>query len=327
MAREPGTGASTNEPTPRRYVPPGVERQSGKNRRTYGGYVIPEKVGLESETGVYESSPRGIRPVPMSRWKPGVKEAKWTYQNYDIPEFEGSPLVGMPSASAGIIYNGAQLVGTNTKQDLQAILDSKNTRQIRALQSQMYQAGWITKQSITGKTTGEAFQNALAFLFYQGNVSGRGWRDVLSGGPSDAGVDEGGGPGGGGPGGGREIPFGTPVTNTSTSLNEATKGQARAYLKEALATVLGRGPKPGEFNAFLDALRDKEDKNPSVTVTTSTQNSQTDSSSTSETSGGMSGEDYAQFAENFAEDLDPKQARRYKRAEYEQLLTSLIESM
>ena len=214
----------------------------------------------------------------------------------------------------------------NTRAELDKLSSLKNTMRVRELQTKMYRYGWIGKQSITGKASTDSFQSTIAFLMYQGNLIGETWESVLELGPK--GLAQAGGSstgGGGGGGGGRSSLIGVPQVSTTSSVDHLTKGNVRAYLRDALANVLGRGPQPGEFNEFLDMLREREQNNPVTTTTTQTFTSDTDQTSESERSGGMQEADYQQVAERFARRSDPAQADRYKRAGYEQMLTQLIE--
>lgn len=308
------------------------EKKSTKGKpRTEGGYLIgPQRFSGASPSGLWRDSPRGNVPVGKKDAKQtirrGYNASQFTYQNYEVPYFPDSPLVGMP-ADMGFGVEGQFMRGTNTQADLEKLFNSRNTNLIRGIQTQMYKAGWLGKQSITGKSTSEGFRNALAFLFYQGNMFGESWETIMQGGPEALG-DLGGlnvksTPGGKGPGG---ISYGTPVRSVSESVDYTTKGTARNYLREALANVLGRGPQEGELDEFLDLLREKERKNPTVTTSTSIVNSETDSQSSTETDGGFTGDDAAMVAERFARQQDPAQAKRYKKAGYEQLLDQLIAS-
>ena len=311
------------------------EKKSTKGKpRTEGGYLIgQQRFSGASPSGLWRDSPRGYVPVGKKEAKQtirrGYNASQFTYQNYEVPYFPDSPLVGMP-AGMGFGVEGQFMRGTNTQADLEKLFNSRNTNLIRGIQTQMYKAGWLGKQSITGKSTSEGFRNALAFLFYQGNMLGETWETIMQGGPEALG-DLGGLnvksiPGGKGPKGPDGIPYGTPVRSVSESVDYTTKGTARNYLREALANVLGRGPQEGELDEFLDLLREKERKNPTVTTSTSIVNSETDSQSSSETDGGFTGDDAAMVAERFARQQDPAQAKRYKKAGYEQLLDQLIAS-
>ena len=297
--------------------------------RTEGGYIIgQDRFTGPSPTGLWRDSPRGNVPVTQQQRKQAVKsgyqQSQFTYQNYDVPYFPDSPLVGMP-ADMGYGVEGQFVRGTNTQADLEQLFNSRNTNKIRTLQTQMFKAGWLGKQSITGKATSEGFRNALAFLFYQGNMLGEAWTTIRDLGPQGL-QDNGGlsvktsqGPNGpGGPG------YGVPTKSVSESVDYATKGEARSLLRTALADVLGRGPKSGELDEFLDLLREKQKENPTVSTQTSIVNSETDSSSSSETDGGYTADDAAGLAERFATQQNPNQAQRYKKAGYEQLLDSLI---
>jgi len=305
------------------------KKKSTSPVRTEGGYIIgTDRFSGSSPTGLWRDSPRGYVPVTKQQRKQAVKsgyqQSQFTYQNYDVPYFPDSPLVGMP-ANMGFGVEGQFVRGTNTQADLEQLFNSRNTNKIRTLQTQMFKAGWLGKQSITGKATSEGFRNALAFLFYQGNMLGEAWTTIRDMGPQGL-QDNGGltvktsrGPNGpGGPG------YGVPTKSVSESVDYATKGEARSLLRTALADVLGRGPKSGELDEFLDLLREKQKENPTVNTQTSIVNSETDSSSSSETDGGYTADDAAGLAERFATQQNPNQAQRYKKAGYEQLLDSLI---
>ena len=330
MATIPGDYTSNNPMAGRK---PSKQPSKGKPR-TEGGYLIgPQRFYGASPSGLWRDSPRGYVPVGKKEAKQtirrGYNASQFTYQNYEVPYFPDSPLVGMP-AGMGFGVEGQFMRGTNTQADLEKLFNSRNTNLIRGIQTQMYKAGWLGKQSITGKSTSEGFRNALAFLFYQGNMLGETWETIMQGGPEALG-DLGGLnvksiPGGKGPKGPDGIPYGTPVRSVSESVDYTTKGTARNYLREALANVLGRGPQEGELDEFLDLLREKERKNPTVTTSTSIVNSETDSQSSTETDGGFTGDDAAMVAERFARQQDPAQAKRYKKAGYEQLLDQLIAS-
>lgn len=291
-------------------------------QRTEGGYLKPQYRSGPSATGLYRQTPRGNVPIRKREYNNPLKDSPYTYRGMEVPMYSGSELIGLPSGASAVKDGMTAYAGTlrNTQTDLDRILNFRSPK-VRELQTQLYKMGWIGKNSITGKASTESFQGAIAFLMAQGNEIGMNWEEVMNMGP--AGLESAGGPSV--TGGGRNGPaYGVKTTQTNTATNEVTKGTAKAYLKDALANVLGRGPQPGEFNEFLDMLRDKEEANPSVTVGTSVVNSETDSESTTDTSGGMNEADYQQFAERFARQQDPGQAKRYQRAGYEQILDQLI---
>lgn len=302
----------------------GAGKRKPSKPRTEGGYLINDYRSTgTSDTGYWRQSPRGNVPITRKEFKQdAVEKSPYTYRNYQVPMFEGSELVGLPSG-ASITRDGMThgLWGLrNTQTDLNRVLSFKSNR-VREIQTQLYRYGWISKNSITGSAETESFQGAIAFLMYKGNRVGYNWQDLIPMGPQ--GLPDGTrAPGGGG--GGPQ--YGVPSTSTQTQINHATKGDARAFLKQALADILGRGPEPGEFNEFLDTLREKEENNPSVTTTTSVINSATDDETSSETEGGMTSADYQRVAERYARSEDPEQAKRYKRAFYEQTLDELIAS-
>lgn len=311
---------------------PSAKKRKGDNKqpaRTEGGYIIGDRTGgANSGTGLWRQSPRGNAPISKREFNNPGGAYEYTYQGQAIPMYDNSELVGLPSGSSAIVDGRAQGVWNlrNTVGDLKRLTESQNTMRIRDLQTKMYRYGWIGKQSITGKATTESFRGTLAYLMYQGNLIGENWEAVLELGPKGL-AQAGGGStgGGGGGGGGRSSLIGVPQTSTTSSIDHLTKGSARAYLRDALANVLGRGPQPGEFNEFLDMLREREQERPVVTTTTTTLTSDTDQESSSERSGGMDQADYQQVAERFANKADPAQAQRYKRAGYEQMLDQLIE--
>lgn len=307
-----------------------TKRRKGDNRepaRTEGGYLIGDRTaGARSNTGMWRQSPRGVAPITKRELNnPGASQ--FTYQGFNVPMYDDSELVGLPAGASAVIDGKAQGIWglRNTVSDLQKLINTKNSNRVRELQAKMYRYGWIGKQSITGKASTESFQSTIAYLMYQGNMIGENWEAVLELGPKGVAQAGGRSTGGGGGGGGGGSMLGVPVTTTTSAVDHLTKGNARNYLRDALANVLGRGPQPGEFNEFLDMLREKEQENPVISTTTTVVNSKTDRDTTSERSGGMDQADYQQVAERFANRADPAQADRYKRAGYEQMLNQLIE--
>ena len=306
-------------------APPAKKKKKTKDEqpRTEGGYLINKYRTQGSPTGIYRQSPRGNAPISEKEFNNPMKKSPYTYRGYQVPMYAGSEVVGLPAGSSDELngkVEGLWRLG-NTQQDLDRMLGLKPNR-VREWQTRLYKLGWIGKQSITGSSETESYQGVIAFLMQQGNMHGMPWEDVMDLGPQ--GLNDLGGPTkalGGGPKGPK---YGVPSTQTTSSIDHATKGQVRSLLKDALANVLGRGPDPGEFNEFLDMLREKERKNPRVATTTSIDSSATASSDSTVTEGGLAEDDYQQAAERYAEKADPAQAERYKRAGYEQLLDQLI---
>ena len=301
--------------------------KSSSQRRTPGGY--PVGAGKESRTGLYRTKvPFLPAPVPVSEMRQGRASAKYTYRNYAVPDFKNSDLVGMPAGSFPMINgeNGTNAIRAlgNTTEQLNMI-GSWNQKQLKEIQAVMIRNGWLPKGSDTGTPTGKTM-NLVAFLMDQGNRLGQPWQDVLALGPEGlrkvGGADVVDGTGATGTG---SAAYTGPVTTVSKSVNYSTKASARNLLRQALSDVLGRGPREDEVDEFLELLRSKEKANPTVTTTITDSNdegSRNDNSSTTE--GGFDGEQAANLAENFATDINPQQAKRYKRAGYEQLLDSLI---
>ena len=292
---------------------------------TPGGYA--PNPGKQSKTGYYKSNPVPLLPSPVTRreMQRGAQNAQYTYRGYQVPDFSNSQLVGLPPNSGMALENGVntqQLLALgNTKQNLQAI-GSWNTAQVQALQKRMVENGWLPKSEVSGRPT-DRTMSAVAFMMQQGNALNARWTDVMYMGPK--GLKQAGGTDatavttGVGPGG-QDM---SPTTTTASQVDYSTKAQARKYLREALANVLGRGPKDDEVDDFLDKLRAKERQNPS-TGTTVTTPGVDGSDSQSTTSGGFGEVEAATFAENYAEDINPKRAKKYAQAGYEQLLDSLI---
>ena len=295
------------------------------SKSTPGGYA--PNPGTRSKTGYYKTNPVPLLPSPVTprEMERGARNAEYTYRGYQVPEFSNSDLVGLPPNSGMALDGGTnrnQLMALgNTKQNLQRI-SSWNSAQITLLQKRMVENGWLPKKEVSGRAT-ERTMSAIAFMMQQGNALNSRWTDVMYMGPeklrqmggNDVTSSTGTGPGG------RDM---SPTTNTSTSVDFSTKADARKYLREALANVLGRGPKDGEVDDFLDSLRSKERQNPTTTTQVTTPIGENDSSYDSTTEGGFSVTDAQNFAENYAKDLNPKQAKRYAKAGYEQLLDQLI---
>ena len=296
-------------------------------KSTPGGYY--PRPGQQSKTGYYKTNPVPLLPSPVTRkeMQRGADNAQYTYRGYQVPDFSNSQLIGLPPNSGMALDNGTntqQLLALgNTKQNLQSI-SSWNTAQIQALQKRMVENGWLPKNEVSGRPT-DRTMSAVAFMMQQGNALNARWTDVMYMGPKGlkqlGGTDATGATTDVGPGSqGQDM---SPTTNTTSSINYSTKAQARKYLREALANVLGRGPKDEEVDDFLDKLRSKERQNPSTATTVSTPG--VDGSDTSQTSQGGFGEvEAATFAENYAKDINPKRAKKYAQAGYEQLLDSLI---
>lgn len=310
--------------------PVAAKKRKGDNRepsRTEGGYLIGDRTaGGTSNSGLWEQGARGVRPMSKNRFMYRDRiDSEYTYRGFEVPNYEGSGLVGMQETAATIIDGkvGAPYALGNTTDELNKWLGNRSSSQVRELQKRMYRYGWIGKNSITSSAETESFGATLAFLMYKGNLHGENWNSILEMGPvglSKIDSNSPNGPAGGG------AEYGVPSTRTTSSIDHLTKGQARAFLRDALASVLGRGPQPGEFNEFLDLLREKEENNPRLATYTSVTNSETNSSEDVESSGGMTEDDYTQAAELYARQTDPKQAKRYKRAGFEQTLDQLIES-
>lgn len=302
------------------YASSGAKKKKNEAPRTEGGYLINQYRTGPSPTNMYRQSPRGNVPITKKERRQTDEDSPYTYQGYQVPMYSGSELVGLPAGTSGVMDGKVQWLGSlgNTQDELTKVLNYK-TNQVRDLQKRLFRYGWIGKNSITGKATTESFQGAVAFLMQQGNRLGMNWEQLMALGPQ--GMEDAGGASTSAGSGKR---YGVPQTNTQTSIDHATRGTARNFLKEALANVLGRGPEPGEFNEFLDLLRDKEEANPRVTTQTSVQNSADDAETATEGEGGLAEGDYANIAERFATQQDPSQAKRYAKAGYEQLLDQLI---
>lgn len=290
---------------------------------TPGGY--PKGAGDQGTTGLWRQNPVPFLPSPVTpgEMSRGRSNSKYTYRQYDVPNFAGSDQIGMPANSfvmgpgGGMWKEWAGLGNTQTELDRVSQWKAKD---LKPLQVQMVKAGWLTKSAANGRPNDETI-NAVAFLMDQGNQLGRSWQNIVELGPDGlrqaGGADvtaAGGGPGGGGPGGGG------PSTSVSSSVRYSTKAGARNYLKQALSDVLGRGPNEDEIDEFIGMLHSKEKKNPVVTTTVN----DGAGTSSSTTEGGFEADSALSLAENFARDQHPEQAQRYAKAGYEQLLDSLV---
>jgi hypothetical protein len=130
-------------------------------------------------------------------------------------------------------------------------------------------------------------------------------------------------------GGSRPEPYYGPstTTQTSTNVNLSSRPTARAVLTGALQAELGREPTQGEVRAFLKSLNMAEEKNPTVSTTTTTSdpdpkthNTEVTSSTTTE----QSSVDPQQKAKNFAKQVDPQEAKRYQEGNYYDLLSRML---
>ena len=298
---------------------------SSRPQTTPGGY--PQGAGTQSKTGLYRTKvPFLPAPVTRKEMQQGRSRAEYTYRNYAVPEFENSDLIGMPAGSHPMINgeNGTQSIRElgNTTGQL-AMVGGWDAKRLKEIQTVAVKMGWLPKNAITGRPT-EKTMSLVAFLMDQGNRTGEPWQTVLVNGP-EALRKVGGADVANGSATDAAAAYTGPVTSVSKSVNYTTKAGARNLLRQTLADVLGRGPKEEEVDEFLELLRAKEKANPSITTTVSDGNdegSMNESSSTSK--GGFDEEQAQRLAENYATDINPDQAERYKRAGYEQMLDSLI---
>ena len=129
-------------------------------------------------------------------------------------------------------------------------------------------------------------------------------------------------------GGGAPAPYNGPVTTTQTSnsINLTSRGTARLILAQALAQELGREPSPNEVSDFLKGLNQREENNPTTTTTTTTtkpdgkHDTTVDSTSRTE----EPNTNPTAMAERFAENVDPKEAKRYQTGNYYGVLEQML---
>jgi hypothetical protein len=121
-----------------------------------------------------------------------------------------------------------------------------------------------------------------------------------------------GGGGGGGP---------TSYRNVSKSVSITSRPTAQALLKQTLAAELGREPTDAEVTRFVKALNKQERANPSVTVTTGSSKGGNSTSSSTTTPSKI---DPGAEAEQFAETVNPSEARRYQTGELYDVISRMV---
>lgn len=301
---------------------------SQKPATTPGGYGSSASRTEQRASGLYKFQIPLKQPlsIPMSEINAGMKRAKYTYRNYSVPEFDGAELVGQPAGSFPMINGGygyENIRGQgNTVEELNRV-QTWSTEEMRGLQVAAVKKGWLPKSVADGRPNRRTM-GLVAFLMDQGNQTGYNWQDILQEGPKwlrkiggadvvNASATD------------QKSGYDGPVTSVQKSVSYSTKATARGLLTDALANVLGRGPKDDEVDEFLDLLRSKQKANPTVSTNVSDSNEagsmRTQDSTTDE---GFGQDDAVRLAERFATRTDPAQASRYKRAGYEQLLDQLI---
>jgi len=126
-------------------------------------------------------------------------------------------------------------------------------------------------------------------------------------------------------------------TSTNTAIQLSSRATARAVLESALANELGREPTKRETTAFLRALNQKEEANPTVTTSTTDSSStsvvdqgkkgsdtDTTSSSNTTTTSRDSNVDPNQMAERFAKKENPQEWKRFQDAQYFDVLAQML---
>lgn len=113
--------------------------------------------------------------------------------------------------------------------------------------------------------------------------------------------------------------------NVSTSVNYATRDEARAILSDELGRELGRAPSKKEIRAFYRALHRAQGANPSTTVQTgkskTTKDGTTVNTGSTTTTGGV---DPGAFTANYVDDtFDRERDARASATDYYDALLSL----
>jgi hypothetical protein len=119
----------------------------------------------------------------------------------------------------------------------------------------------------------------------------------------------------------------TTTTSTNTSINLTARPTARAVLTAALQNELGREPSRREVDDFLRGLNIAERKNPSESTTTTTTDPDPKShtvESSSTTTSKESKVNPSARAENFAEQVDPREAKRYQTGNYYAVIANML---
>ena len=214
--------------------------------------------------------------------------------------------IGMYNQNGKLRVNSVRAYGApgNTWADFDS-LKTAQPQQIQTVQARLLSSGLLSKGSFTPGRYDAATQAALYVAMQEGNKAGKAWwkyANELEAQSSSSGSGK--------------MQVGDSRTQTNYSFT--TRESALSLVKQAIQQDLGRDPTDGETAQFLRELRAEEKSNPVVTTTTLT----SESGDTSVTSEG--GVDQQAWADDYGEKVKPKKSQRYKEAQYENLLISMI---
>lgn len=243
----------------------------------------------------------------------GLGDTPLVYKDQQLYRNDG-PYVGVNAQSGTAIYdeNGliveSQVYGND--QNTWTNFDTYKTataEEVAAVQSRLLAGGLLSKGSFVTGRYDVATQAALYVAMQEGNKAGVPWTRYakMAAGVRNAGSGSG------------SNQLGPGDSYSNTQIRYTTKETAMTLIEQAIQENLGRAPTAGETAQFLRELRSEERDNPVVTTTTLGEGGDT----TSETTGGL---DAQAWAGAYTEDVKPKKQQRYKEAQFENALITMM---
>lgn len=261
-----------------------------------------------------KSNPTNVPPADANRvFDPQDPLNPLTYGKSTLYDYPGK-YVGVNPHQTALVYNrNGELVDAapmqapgNTDKVLRSF-ETADYKTVQATQKMLSDAGLLSSSAyVPGRWDG-ASKAAMYVAMQEANRNGMPWAQYLRA------TAEGEGSGGtGGPGGG-------PKTTVQTIYSYTTKNKASMMIEQAMQEAMGRAPTAAEKRRFIRELRSEEEANPTVVTTTTDAKAGT---STTTTEPGL--EPDAWLADTYIEDVKPGKQERYKKAQYENLLMSMM---
>lgn len=274
-----------------------------------------------------------VAPIP---YDPGTTDP-FTESGYDIGDYVGVPqgYAGVPVGTrdyvAGGRFTGIAPPEVKYQQPLYTYENiaslSGNPQAIIAQQMKLYNTGYLTPDEdwhigVLDEGTIGALQEFYGDANRMGMTTEQLYEYIRKNGKSTGMTT---GSYGYGSGGAEDY---SPYTQTTTQSNVtlSTRASARAFLVQAMATEMGREPTAQEVRRFTRMLNAREEKNPSVTKTTTTTDPSPsgDSTVTSDSTTKPSKVDPGRAAEKFAEKEGGNEAQRFQTANFMSVIEAMV---
>jgi hypothetical protein len=309
----------------------------GASKPTYAveGRQRPVPMGAAQRTGIvvngqswngpptlyrstYEPLQNRMPKNPQRVTDPYARNEPLDYNNTPLIDYPGG-MVGIKPGQGDIVYdqygNIVSFVPMGNKANTDRALagyESADFDTVLAVQKRLTDAGLLSGSAYVPGRFDAATKSALYVAMQEGNRNRMSWMQYAD---DLAGVED-----ASGSGSGRRGSSGAdyPITTTNTQFSYTAKNKARLLIEQAVQEALGRAPTRNEMRQFVKELRQEEEANPSITTTTT----DAEGNVTQEFEPGLEAE--AWLSDVYIEDVKPGQQQRYKRAQYENLLMSMM---